>query len=171
MSEKTRARRSLPHFFTIGAYGSNSDSFFKALQDAAIDTFCDLRARRGVRGSEYAFVNSKRLQARLDGLEIRYLHLPELAPSKEIRSRQAAIDEASHVAKRKRSELSSAFRIGYMETVLKGFSSADFLCDFADDATRIVLFCVEREASACHRSLLAERLERDLGITVTHLLP
>ena len=47
---------------TIGVYGFDEASFFAALQTAGVDTLCDMRQRRGVRGADYAFVNSKRLQ-------------------------------------------------------------------------------------------------------------
>jgi hypothetical protein len=33
------------------------------------------------------------------------------------------------------------------------------------------LFCVERDPEACHRSLVAERLAEEYGVTVAHLLP
>jgi hypothetical protein len=35
----------------------------------------------------------------------------------------------------------------------------------------VALFCVEREPAACHRSLVAARLSRDLGLDVEHLGP
>lgn len=41
-----------PTIVTIGVYGFDEQSFFQALQDAQIDTLCDIRARRGVRGSD-----------------------------------------------------------------------------------------------------------------------
>jgi len=47
----------LPKFVTIGVYGFSADAFFEALQRAGVDSFCDIRYRRGVRGSEYAFAN------------------------------------------------------------------------------------------------------------------
>jgi hypothetical protein len=31
--------------------------------------------------------------------------------------------------------------------------------------------CVERDAAACHRSLIADRLSREHGLRVTHLAP
>src|SRR2546423_401887 len=95
--------------FTIGAYGFTSDSYFESLTATGIDTFCDIRARRGVRGPEYAFVNSTRLQNELNRLGIRYLHFPDLAPSKEIRGMQGEADKVSKIAKRKRTELSDEF--------------------------------------------------------------
>jgi hypothetical protein len=33
------------------------------------------------------------------------------------------------------------------------------------------LLCVERDPEACHRSLIAERLEREHGVRVAHLRP
>ena len=90
----------MPEFVTIGAHGWDAERFFSALLAAGVDTFCDLRARRGVRGREYAFANSQRLQARLAELGIRYIHRLDLAPSAATRSQQHAADEATHTAKR-----------------------------------------------------------------------
>ena len=39
--------------FTIGVYGSTENSFFEKLAQSRIDLFCDIRQRRGVRGSQY----------------------------------------------------------------------------------------------------------------------
>ncbi len=43
------------NIFTIGVYGSTEQQFFDKLIENRIDTFCDIRQRRGVRGKEYAF--------------------------------------------------------------------------------------------------------------------
>jgi uncharacterized protein (DUF488 family) len=71
-------------FYTVGVYGSTEYDFFKKLTDNNIDTFCDIRQRRGVRGSKYSFVNSNRLQQKLQDIDIKYAHIIELAPTKEI---------------------------------------------------------------------------------------
>ena len=157
--------------FTIGVYGWEPERFFAALQAAGIDTFCDIRARRGVRGSEYAFANSQRLQARLAELGIRYLHRPDLAPSEATRAAQHDADEASHTARRLRAELSPAFIESYERERLTGFDSTAFVTDLGPDARRVVLMCVKREPSACHRGLLSARLAADLDLHVTHLTP
>src|SRR5512136_3189794 len=96
-------------FVTIGVFGSTETAFFNTLQLAGVDTFCDIRWRRGVRGSEYAFVNSARLQKRLAELGIRYLHFRELAPTPALRQRQLEADKAAGTAKRKRTALSESF--------------------------------------------------------------
>jgi hypothetical protein len=161
----------MPEFITIGAHGWDAERFFGALVAAGVDTFCDLRARRGVRGREYAFANSQRLQARLAELGIRYVHRLDLAPSAATRSQQHAADEATHTAKRSRAILSPAFIESYHRERLAGFDAAAFVADLGSDARVIALFCVEREPVACHRSLLAERLTHDLDVKVTHLTP
>ena len=51
--------------FTIGVFGFSNDDFFEKLIDNQIDTFCDIRRRRGVRGAKYSFVNSNRLQNKM----------------------------------------------------------------------------------------------------------
>ncbi len=159
------------NLLTIGVYGWEPERFFAALQAAGIDTFCDIRARRGVRGSEYAFANSQRLQARLAELGIRYLHRPDLAPSEATRAAQHDADEASHTARRQRAELSPASIASYERERLTGFDSAAFVTDLGPDAHRVLLMCVEREPTACHRGLLAARLAADLCVQVTHLTP
>jgi uncharacterized protein (DUF488 family) len=156
---------------TLGVYGATEAGFFAALREAGVDTFCDIRARRGVRGREYAFVNSKRLQTRLAELGIRYLHFKELAPSQTLRQRQAAADKADRTRKRKRTELGELFITGYHEECLCGFDSRAFLEMLGDGARVVALFCVEREPAACHRALVAERLQHDLGLEVVHLTP
>ncbi len=155
---------------TLGVYGATEAAFFAALREAGVDTFCDIRARRGVRGSEYAFVNSQRLQAKLAELGIRYLHFKDLAPSDALRKRQYAADKAEHVAKRKRTELSEQFIAGYREEH-RDFDSRKFIKQLGPEARVVALFCVERAAEACHRSLLAAQLHDDLGLEVVHLTP
>ncbi len=155
---------------TIGVYGWGADDFFRALQVAGVDTFCDVRWRRGVRGSDYAFANSQRLQDRLAEMGIRYLHRRDLAPSPDVRAAQHAVDKAEKVAKRQRVGLSASFIESYTAQVLADFDPADLLTELGA-AQVVALCCVEQDAVACHRSLLAARLRAITGATVEHLLP
>jgi uncharacterized protein (DUF488 family) len=155
---------------TIGVYGFTSEQFFRALVDARVDLFCDVRARRGVRGREYAFANATRLTSRLDELGIRYQHFPELAPTMEIRAQQQAADTASRTAKRSRSELSQTFTEGY-EALLDepaAIAAVDGICR---SSSRPVLLCVERLPAACHRSLIAARIRSNCGAEIENMLP
>lgn len=160
-----------PKIVTIGVYGFDETGFFRALQDAKVDTFCDIRDRRGVRGSTYAFVNSQRLQARLADLGVCYLHRKDLAPSKAVRAKQAEMDKATKTAKRQRTELGQAFIEGYLHECLTHFQPKSLLDDLKPDTQVVALFCVEREPAACHRSLVADKLAKELSLEVEHILP
>jgi uncharacterized protein (DUF488 family) len=156
---------------TIGVYGYSEETFFKTLQRERVDTFCDIRRRRGVRGAKYAFANSKRLQARLLEIGIQYHHILELAPTAEIRKKQMAADKTAKVAKRKRTELDDSFIDAYTEDILRPFDTEHFLQALGEDARVIALFCVEKEPKACHRSLVAKKLHEELGLEVEHIIP
>jgi uncharacterized protein (DUF488 family) len=160
-----------PEFVTIGVYGFDEAGFFQALCDAAVDTFVDIRRRRGVRGAAYAFGNSQRLQEGLAELGIHYIYRPDLAPSQAVRQTQEAADKASKTAKRQRTGLDPAFVTAYQRERLDNFDSQQFLADLGPEARMVALFCVEREPAACHRSLVAERLVQDLGVRVVHVAP
>lgn len=160
-----------PKIVTIGVYGFNEDSFFKALRKAKVDTFCDIRSRRGMRGSTYAFANSLRLQARLADLGIRYLYRKDLAPTKAVRNRQAEADKTTKTAKRKRTKLGEAFITMYRTECLTVFDPHSLLDDLEVDAQVVALFCVEKDPEACHRSLVADKLTKELKLEVEDILP
>lgn len=155
---------------TIGVYGLTAEQFLAALKRAGVGTLLDVRQRRGVRGSEYAWANSQRLQRALADRGIDYRHLKELAPTSEIRATQYAADEALGERKRTRTELSDGFKRAYIEQILEPANLDKLLADFDASATAALL-CVERDPRACHRSLIADRLAADYGVPVEHLMP
>ena len=71
----------------------------------------------------------QRLQAALAEAELGYRHLPELAPTTELRQLQYAEDEPAGVGKRSREVLAAAYREGYMREILDR-------ADLAADARR-----------------------------------
>lgn len=156
---------------TIGVYGFDETTFFSALCNAKVDTFCDIRQRRGMRGGTYAFANSLRLQARLSELGIRYLHRKDLAPTQAVREKQAKIDKATKTAKRKRVALAEAFIEAYHAECLASFNPYSLLEDLEEDAQVLALFCVEAAPEACHRSLVANKLAKELNLKVEDILP
>jgi len=127
-----------PTVATIGVYGWTLEAFLDALRAAGVALVLDVRQRRGVRGSEYAWANAVRLQAALAEAGIGYRHRKELAPTTELRDLQYREDERQGVGP-------------------AGVTSA--------------LLCVERDSEACHRSLIADRLAADYGMSVVHLRP
>ena len=156
---------------TIGVYGFDAAGFFDALCKAEVDTFCDIRSRRGVRGATYAFANSKRLQARLAELGIRYIYRKDLGPTKTVREKQAAADKATKTAKRKRTTLGEAFIKAYHTECLAEFEPQSLLDELEPDAKVVALFCVETAPEACHRSLVADKLRQTFNLEVENVLP
>lgn len=157
-------------FFTIGVYGTTEQSFFDKLVQYQIDTFCDIRNRRGVRGSKYRYVNSKKLQEKLQSLGIKYLHVQDLSPSQEIRDLQKKADMLQGVLKSERTELGFTFKNEYQQRVLAKFDFVTFLNNLKDNGSHsIVLFCVEAEPNACHRSLVANKLHNGFSLTIEHI--
>jgi uncharacterized protein (DUF488 family) len=159
----------MAQFATIGVYGFDGAGFIRALREAGVGIVLDVRQRRGVRGSEYAWANSKRLQGALSEAGIGYSHLPELAPTTEMRQLQYREDERRGEGKRSRTALAPEYARRYTEEVLDRVDFEPIVKFVGDD--RAALLCVERDPEACHRSLVAARLERDFGGRVTHLKP
>lgn len=156
-------------FFTIGVYNSTEQEYFQKLIKNGIDTFCDIRQRRGVRGSQYAFVNSNRLQIKLNELNIKYGHILDLAPTLEIRELQKESDAKLGEYKRDRNKLGEVFTVVYKSRILSKFNFDNFIENLENaGAKRVVLFCVEEKHQACHRSIVSNKLEQ-LGYKITHL--
>ena len=155
---------------TIGIYGWTLESFLAALRAANVQVVLDVRQRRGVRGPEYAWANSLRIQAALDNAGIDYRHHKELAPTTELRHVQYGADARQGVGKRSRMELAPEYRERYLREVLDRVDLGELVHELQAEGTA-ALMCVERDPEACHRSLIAERLEAEYGVSVAHLRP
>lgn len=179
-------QRRMTAIFTIGVYGFTEAAFFTALKDHEIDLFIDIRARRGMRGAKYKFVNSSYLQAKLKEMGIGYAHLKELAPSPEMRATQGQADRQENIKKRQRIELSKPFIRAYKRDILKAYKrkpenklkAKEAIVDKARQLAQypphrplrhLALFCVEQHPQACHRSLVAEELKKQLGVKIKHI--
>jgi uncharacterized protein (DUF488 family) len=124
----------------------------------------DVRQRRGVRGSEYAWANARRLQAALEDAGIGYEHRKELAPTSELRQLQYREDAKTAAGKRSRDRLAPEYARRYTAEILDGV-------ELEPPSVASALLCVERDPEACHRSLIAERLAAEHAVTGTHLRP
>lgn len=157
-------------FFTIGVYNCTEQDFFNKLVENRIDTFCDIRQRRAVRGSKYAFVNYKRLQNKLTVLDIKYGHVQQLAPTKAIRELQKLADLQKGEQKRERQELGEVFKSEYKNRILDNFDFNTFIENLENvGASRVVLFCVEERPEACHRSIVSNKLQDIYNYKVSHI--
>lgn len=173
--------------YTLGVYGFTEDAFFSALVENEIDLFIDIRARRGVRGARYKFVNSSYLQRRLKEMDIAYAHMKELAPTPRIRGLQDQADQQQRLARRSdRQHLCKEYVREYKRDVLRLYkrkperkfhadavlAEARELASYPDERElkRPALFCVEGEPRACHRSLAAEEFRRQLGVEIEDII-
>jgi uncharacterized protein (DUF488 family) len=158
-----------PRIATIGVYGFDLDSFLGALRGAGVDLVLDVRQRRGVRGSEYAWANAARLQDALAEAGIAYGHLKELAPTTALREAQYREDARRGEGKRSRTVISDAYAEGYTDQILDRVDLGPIVSWIGGSVP--ALLCVERDPEACHRSLVAARLARDWGFSVEDLRP
>jgi len=155
---------------TIGVYELDLDAFLAALREAHVGLLVDVRQRRGVRGSRYAWANARRLQAALADAGIAYSHRRDLAPTTELRQLQYAADDRAGVGKRSRTLLDPQYVERYTREVLDHAALDALVAELPRDGASALL-CVEAEPLACHRSLIAQRLAERYGLTVAHLHP
>jgi uncharacterized protein (DUF488 family) len=151
-------------------YGFTADTFLAALRAADVRFVADVRQRRGVRGPEYSWANSARLQAALAAAGIGYAHHKELAPTTELRHLQYAEDARQGVGKRSREVLAPQYVERYTREILGQADLTQLLDELPEDGAG-ALMCVERDPEACHRSLIADRLAGEHGLPVTHIRP
>jgi len=158
------------NFYTTGVYGLSSDEFFERISSNEIDTFVDIRRRRAVRGSKFAFVNSQRLQDKLKEIGVNYIHILDLAPTNEIREAQKEADKKAKVKKRERDELGEEFKNLYREEILEKYNLENLFSILNSlNSKNVVLFCVEKEPCACHRSLVTDKINAKYQIPIKHL--
>jgi uncharacterized protein (DUF488 family) len=158
---------------TVGVYGFDGGRFLDRLRSDDVRLLIDVRQRRGVRGPQYCWANSRRLQAALAEAGIGYAHHRELAPTTELRRLQYAEDDRLGVGKRSRQALAAEYTRRYTEEILDLADLEPVAAAIAGlpAGGRAALFCVERDPEACHRSLVAQRLADGYGLTVDHLVP
>jgi uncharacterized protein (DUF488 family) len=160
----------MPAIATVGVYGFDLEEFLRTLTSAEVRLVLDVRQRRGVRGREYAWANSLRLQAALAGAGIRYEHHRELAPTTELRQLQYREDARLGVGKRSREVLAPEYVERYTGEILDPVDLEPIVAGLPRHGTSALL-CVERDPEACHRSLIARRLADEHGLDVRHLRP
>ncbi len=171
--------------FTMGVFGFASEfgdaaeaAFFQALTDNKIDLFIDTRLRRGFMYGAYPYASKTRLIEKLAELGIGYAHLKdELAPTREIKDLPSDPD-APHKLSREYIRRYNREILGIdsdgqpSESALKSDIILARARELAQrpDAIRPLLFCVEAEPQACHRSLAASELARQLTVEVIDLV-
>lgn len=168
MSSATGSR--MTTIATIGVYGFDASTFMQSLKRNSVTMLIDIRQRRGVRGPQYAWANSLRLQAALAEAGVAYVHRRDLAPTTELRQLQYAEDDRRGVGKRSRVELAAAYVEQYEREIL-AVADIEAVSALLPDEGVAALFCVESDAPACHRSLVARRLADAGQLEISHIGP
>jgi uncharacterized protein (DUF488 family) len=115
-------------------------------------------------------VNSTRLQEILSGLAIQYRYETGLAPTQAVREVQKKADLKKHELITERKLIDKAFSTEYKKKILDKFDFKSFIEILERQGSqRVVLFCVEEFATACHRSLVAEKLQKEFNFKVKNL--
>lgn len=142
--------------FTIGFTKKSAEVFFGLLKEAGVRQVVDIRLNNVSQLAGFAKRDDLRyfLKALCD---IDYIHMPQLAPTKEILEAYKKSDKDWELYRRRFLDLMARRQ---METVL----TRDFL-------HRACLLCSESSPERCHRRLAAEYLqEKWPAVEVIHLI-
>src|ERR1019366_4160403 len=134
----------MPVTATIGVYDFDAVTFSKTLLAAGVDLLVDVRQRRGVRGSQYAWANSLRLQGLRAGAGIAYSRHRELTPTTELRHLQYRADDRTGVGKRTRELLAPEYVARYTSEILDHVDLGPLICELDARSGLGALLC-ERE--------------------------
>lgn len=140
--------------FTVGYEGTDIDRFVATLEAAGISRLADVRA---VPISRKKGFSKSKLCERLIAAGIEYRHFSHLGDPKPGRdaARAGAFDE---------------FRRIYSSHLASGDAQAqlsDLATFVAEEPT--VLLCFERAPAECHRSMVADSLNKSIGFEVFNL--
>ena len=140
---------------TIGYEQATQGAMLDELDRAGVRLVIDTRA---VTSSRRPGFSKRQLAAALDERGIAYVHLRALGTPKEGRlaARAGKTDEMARVYSR------------HLETP-QAREELDELAALVDSGKKLCLLCYERDPAHCHRSFIAERMKKRLGITVEHL--
>jgi uncharacterized protein (DUF488 family) len=143
--------------YTIGFTQKTAEDFFEALRQNGVQLLVDIRLRPS--GQLAGFAKSEDLPYFLANLAggCGYVHLPELAPTKEI------LDEY-------RLDHDWPRYVSRFEALMDERQIPQVLSEELIASTTCCLLCSEATADRCHRRLVAERMvSRWSGLEIVHL--
>lgn len=154
--QKARKQCSLKStiLYTLGYEGREFEDFANQLLQKDIRLVCDVRNNPNSR--KFGF-SRKALDTFLPQLGIAYAHLPELGIEQE---------------KRKDLETDAEYQRlfqAYEKTLPDRKEALDQVEALLKEHDRIALTCYEAEPERCHRHCISGYLEKERGVTVTHL--
>jgi uncharacterized protein (DUF488 family) len=138
--------------FTIGYEGETIESFVDALKGAGIEQLIDVRELALSRKNGFS---KAALGTRLEREGIRYRHMPELGSPTDMRKEYK--NGGGH----------DKFMTSYSEYLASKEGAMDDLAAFVM-ARRSALMCFEKDATQCHRMIIAGKLQEE-GFCLKHL--
>lgn len=138
---------------TIGYERSTLSDFVATLKSVGVSTLVDVRERAQSRRPGFS---KNSLAAALNDADIEYVHLPELGDPKAGREASRAGNQELFL------EIYNA-----VITTPKAQRALDEIEQLASEA-KICLMCYERDQRDCHRTIVANHLERRLETKATH---
>jgi uncharacterized protein (DUF488 family) len=143
-----------PHLFTIGYEGRTLDEFLAVLCDAHVALLIDVRA---VAASRRPGFSKTALAGALGQAGIGYVHLRSLGTPKAGReaARKGRIAEMRDIYEEQLGTPEAQLAMQQAQAVALERPAA--------------LLCFERDASCCHRAVIAERLVEQSGFEVRNL--
>lgn len=139
--------------FTIGYEGLDIDAFMSLLKQHGIDTIVDIRELPLSRKRGFS---KKALAAALVSDGRGYVHIPALGCPKPVRDRYRTDGDWKRYTK------------GFMKH-LDGQASALEQVLVMTKSSNCALLCFEADFNLCHRSLVADALQKDFGSDVQHI--
>lgn len=144
-------------FFTIGYEGLTIADFLKKLQSNHIEVFIDVRNNPHSRKRGFS---KKALQQSVEGLGIKYVHIPKLGIPSSLRKELGT--DKTH----------KKLLNYYLTDIIPQQTEAIIqLKEVVSNHSRVVLVCFEKDYHICHRHKITEFLERESAIefNVVHL--
>ena len=154
---EAKPKRKAAGLLTIGYEGRSLENYLNALLRAGATTLCDVR--RNPLSRKYGFSKGT-LSKACEGVGIRYAHIPELGIASE--SRQEL---------RTQTDYDTLFAV-YEQTILPNQTRhLDRILEWVAEGDRVALTCFEQLPQQCHRTRIAQMLERTnkLRRSVQHL--
>lgn len=141
--------------FTIGTQKMRDEPFLRLLHEHDVDAVIDVRLSN--RGPRFIFAHRDHIRELLGKHGIVYAHELLFAPTKEVRrAYEATKNWDAYVPAFNRlmdeREMAAAWKAKYAA-----------FC-------KPCLLCAEETPTKCHRGLLAERLSKEFGVPIVHLV-
>lgn len=139
---------------TIGYEGSTAEEFVSSLKGNRVDCLLDVRANAVSRKQGFS---KTKLCAALNGMQIRYVHLPE-----------AGVPSRDRQAVRNDDDLGALLR-NYEKRMASAPQDMERAVSVVQESERPVLMCFEADHARCHRGVLAEMISKKTGRRIEHL--